>query len=114
MTYATIRYTGDFADAYSGSISEMPMDYRTDCEGWEDALENLAEEEVYKALLMATDELEALSADWEGDYEKQVTVDGSVYESWKAECLGESRLIQPVYQELTAENIEALEFLESD
>lgn len=55
-----------------------------------------------------------LPADWKGDYEKKVTVDGPEYEAWRAECLGEASLIQPVYQELTAENIEALGFLESE
>lgn len=55
VTYDTIRYAGDFADAYSGGISGTPMDYRTDCEGWEDTLENLAEEEGYKTLLTAPD-----------------------------------------------------------
>lgn len=55
-----------------------------------------------------------LPADWKGDYEKKVTVDGPAYEAWRAECVGEANLIQPVYQELTAENIEALGFLESE
>ena len=51
VTYDEIRSAEDFAEAYSGGISGTPMDYRTDCEGWEDALENLAGEETYKALL---------------------------------------------------------------
>ena len=55
-----------------------------------------------------------LPADWEGDYEKQVTVDGSAYESWRAECVGEANLIRPAYQELTPENIEALGFLKPE
>lgn len=55
VTYDEIRSAGDFADAYSGGISQTPMDYRTDCEGWEDALENLAGEEAYKELLTTPD-----------------------------------------------------------
>ncbi len=52
--------------------------------------------------------------DWKGDYENREAVDGPAYEAWRAEHLGEANLIQPVYQELTVENIEALGFLESE
>lgn len=55
VTYDEIRSAEDFAEAYSGEISGTPMDYRTDCAGWEDALENLAGEETYKELLTAPD-----------------------------------------------------------
>lgn len=51
---------------------------------------------------------------WNGGYEKKVTVDGSGYEAWRAECVGDAKMIQPEYQYLTPENIEALGFMESE
>lgn len=51
---------------------------------------------------------------WNGGYEKKVTVDGSDYEAWRSECVGDARMIQPEYQYLTPENIEALGFMESE
>lgn len=56
VQYEQIVAAAEFTEAYSGGIAGTPMDYRTDSEGWEAALEELAQsEEVYRRLLTTPD-----------------------------------------------------------
>lgn len=101
-------------DIYESYGSMDAWDKSLEKEGFPDEIDADGDGLVYY-LMPADWSVDYWSVDyWNGGYEKKATVDGSDYEAWRAECVGDARMIQPEYQKLTPENMEALGFMESE